>query len=135
MSEHPRPIVRHIHWRRTARVSLRPEDVYVDVQEFRKLVIAEFGRNLEHATPGNVREFIDGLQLNALGPTLKGRIVLEEKASTFEDVLKDFFARALELPPNDAIILLWLLALDFAFSAIELQQEDAFKSLFGEYAE
>ena len=105
----------------------------MDVQQFRKLVIAEFGKNLEHATPGNVREFIDRMQPGALGSDLKGRIVLEEKASTFEDVLKDFFARTLELPPDDAIILLWLLAVDFAFSAIELQQEDTFKSLFGEY--
>ena len=107
----------------------------MDRQEFKRLVTREFGNNLEHATPGNVREFLDRMQLNVLGPHLKGRIVLEERASTFEDVLKDFFAKALDLPPDEAVILLWLLAIDFAFSAIELQQAETFKSLFGEYTE
>ena len=104
----------------------------VDLEEFKKAIYAEFGKHLEHATPGNVREFLDH-RIGALGPQLKGRIVLEEKAASFEEVLKDFFVRVLELPREDAIVMLWLLAFDFAFSAIELQQAERFKSLFGDY--
>ncbi len=107
----------------------------MDLHEFKKLISNEFGDSLEHATPGNVRDFLDHVQLDTLGPHLKGRIVLEERASSFEEVLKDFFVRVLDLPKDEAIMLLWLLAFDFAFSAIELQQTEKFKSLFGERTE
>lgn len=104
----------------------------MDIREFKKLVSSEFGEGLEHATPGNVREFLDRMQFDVLGPHLKGRIVLEERASSYEEVLKDFFVRVLELPRDEALMLLWLLAFDFAFSAIELQHDDHFRSLFKE---
>lgn len=107
----------------------------VDIQDFKKLVVKEFGSNLEHATPANVRDFLDHMQFDMIGSGVKGRIVLEESATTFEEVLRDFFAKVLDLPRDDAIIMLWLLAFDFAFSAIEIQQSDAFNALFGEYAE
>jgi len=105
----------------------------MDLYEFKKLVFEEFGDGLEHATPENVRSFLDRVQGDILSARLKGRIVLEERASTYEEVLKDFFVNVLELPKDDAIMMLWLLAFDFAFSAIELQQADKFKSLFHEY--
>ena len=104
----------------------------MNLEEFKKAIYGEFGDNLEHATPGNVRDFLDH-RAGPLGPQLKGRIVLEERAASFEEVLKDFFVRVLELPREDAIVMLWLLAFDFAFSAIELQQAEKFKSLFGDY--
>lgn len=107
----------------------------MDMNQFKKLVSKEFGDSLEHATPGNVRDFLDQMQLDVLGPHMKGRIVLEEHASSYEEVLKDFFTRVLELPKDEALIMLWLLAFDFAFSAIELQQADKFKSLFGDLEE
>lgn len=105
----------------------------MDLHEFRKLVAKEFGKGLEHATPDNVRHFMDHVHSDALGSHMRERIVLDEHASTYEEVLKDFFARVLELPKDDALMMLWLLAFDFAFSAIELQQAEHFKSLFGEY--
>lgn len=104
----------------------------MDLREFKDLVSKEFGDGLEHATPGNVREFLDHMQFDVLGPQLKGRVVLEEYASSYEEVLKDFFTKVLELPKDEALMMLWLLAFDFAFSAIELQQADKFKSLFGD---
>jgi hypothetical protein len=107
----------------------------MDIYEFKRLVHQEFGNDLDHATPGNVRDFLDRIQGDVLGPNLKGRIVLEEHASSYEEVLKDFFAKVLELPKDEALIMLWLLAFDFAFAAIELQQADRFKSLFGDLDE
>lgn len=105
----------------------------MDIEEFKTLVEKEFGDGLEHATPGNVREFLDHMQLDVLGPHLKGRVVLEEHASTYEEVLKDFFVRVLELPKDEALMLLWLLAFDLSFSAIELQHAEKLETLFNEF--
>jgi hypothetical protein len=102
----------------------------MDLEEFRGLVDKEFGNHLEHATPGNVREFLDRMQLNVLGPELKGRFVLEEHASTYEEIVKDFFAKVLEYPKDEALMQLWVLAFDLVFSAIELQHTDRFRILF-----
>lgn len=107
----------------------------MDLGEFKGLVNTEFGKHLEHATPGNVRDFLDRMQLNSLGANLNGRIVLEEHASTYEEVVKDFFAKVLEFPKEEALMLLWLLAFDLVFSAIELQQADKFRTLFGDLDE
>jgi hypothetical protein len=104
----------------------------MDLEEFKGLVDKEFGDHLEHATPGNVREFLDHFQMNVLGPQLKGRIVLEEQASSYEEVVKDFFVKVLEFPKEEALMLLWLLSFDLIFSAIELQQADKFRTLFRE---
>lgn len=102
----------------------------MEITEFRKLLLDEFGQKLEHATPANVRDFLDRMQLNVLGPHTKGCVLLNERASSYEEIIKDFFARVLELPRDEAVMLLWLLAFDLAFSAIELQHADKFKSLF-----
>ncbi len=105
----------------------------MDLGDFKKLVNQEFGKGLDHATPENVREFLDRVQVDALGPGLKGRIVLEEKASSYEEVVKDFFAKVLDLPKDEALVMLWILSFDLIFSAIELQQADKFKYLFGDF--
>ena len=107
----------------------------MNISDFKSLVTQEFGANLEHATPANVRDFLDRMQIDMLSPGVKGRIVLEENATTFEEVLRDFFAKALDLPPDDAVIMLWLMAFDLAFSAIEIQESETFGALFREYAE
>lgn len=104
----------------------------MDLNEFKGLVDREFGDHLEHATPGNVRDFLDRMQMNVLGPQLNGRIVLEENASSYEEVVKDFFAKVLECPRDDALMQLWLLAFDLVFAAIELQHTDRFRTLFRE---
>ncbi len=103
----------------------------MEIRELKERLFDEFGEKLEHATPANVRDFLDRMQLNVLGPQAKGRLLLEERASSYEEIIKDFFVRTLELPKDEAVVLLWLLAFDLAFSAIELQQADRFKSLFG----
>jgi hypothetical protein len=102
----------------------------VKLHEFRKLVKAEFGESLEHATPANVREFVDRLENEIFQTKLTHRIVLNEECKSYEEVIKDFFAKTLELPPEEAIVALWMLALDLAFSTIESQYADRFAPLF-----
>ncbi len=100
------------------------------LQEFRKLVKAEFGDGLKHATPANVREFVDRLESDILPEKVANRIVIDEPCSSYEEVIKDFFAQILELPPEDAMVALWTLALDLAFATIESQYSERFASLF-----
>lgn len=107
----------------------------MDTRELKRLITQEFGEGLEHATPANVRDFLDRMGLNVISPDTKGRIILEERASTYEEILKDFFVKVLELPKDEAIMLLWLLAFDLTFSAIELQHEDKLRTLFKELEE
>ena len=102
----------------------------VKLEEFRKLVKAEFGEDLKHATPANVREFLDRIEGEVLPDRVTNRIVIDEPCSSYEEVIKDFFAQILELPPEEAVIALWTLALDLAFGAIESQYADKFASLF-----
>ncbi|MBP6964389.1 MAG: hypothetical protein KBC96_08290 [Armatimonadetes bacterium] len=107
----------------------------MDTRELRQLITKEFGAALEHATPANVREFLDRMELGVPGPGSTGRIILEEKAASYEGILKDFFVRVLDMPRDEAVALLWLLAFDLSFSAIELQHEDKLMSLFKELEE
>jgi hypothetical protein len=104
----------------------------MDLAEFRQMVNNEFGNHLEHATPDNVRNFLDRMQFDVLGSNLKGRLILDERASSYEEIVKDFFSNVLELPQDESLMMLWLLAFDLVFSAIELHQADRFKALFGE---
>lgn len=102
------------------------------VEEFRDAVRLEFGDNLEHATLANVRDFLDRLAADSLPAGLPGRIEINEPRATYEDILRDFFARVLDMPRDEAIILLWTMAFDLSFSAIELHVADRFRTLFGE---
>jgi len=102
----------------------------VRLQEFRKLIKAEFGSDLQHATPANVREFIDTVQDVTLPNEIGRRIVLDESFNSYEEIIKDFFAKMLELPPEEAMVALYLLALELAFSGIESQYADRFARLF-----
>ena len=98
--------------------------------EFRKLVQAEFGDGLKHATPANVREFLDRIESQVLPEKVSNRIVINEPCNSYEEVIKDFFAQILELPPDEAVVALWTLALDLAFASIESQYAERFASLF-----
>ncbi|HXG23154.1 MAG TPA: hypothetical protein VNJ09_01270 [Chthonomonadales bacterium] len=100
------------------------------VEEFKEAVIREFGKNLEHATPANVREFFDRMQERVFQGRLRERIELNEPKTTYEEILKDFFARALDLPKDEAIILLWTMAFELSFSALEHHLATHFDVLF-----
>lgn len=100
------------------------------LHEFRKLVKQEFGDNLKHATPANVREFLDRIENEVIADKVTNRIVIDEPCTSYEEVIKDFFSQMLELPPEEAMVGLWTLALDLAFYSIESQYADRFASLF-----
>lgn len=100
------------------------------LEEFRSLVRSEFGNGLQNATPANVREFLDRLQQDVFQNRMAERIVLDETATTYEEIIKDFFNRILDAPKDEAIMSLWSLALDLSFAAIEFQYAERFATLF-----
>jgi hypothetical protein len=104
----------------------------VKLEEFRNLVRSEFGQGLKNATPANVREFLDRMQQAVFQNRLAERIVIDEPATSYEEVIKDFFTRILEAPLEEAIVALWALALDLSFAAVESQYAERFASLFHE---
>ena len=99
------------------------------IEAFRKLVLEEFGDGLRHATPANVREFANEFECQPLGP-ISNRIVINEPCNSYEEVVKDFFLRVLELQPEEAMVALWTMAFDLSFSSIESQYAERLASLF-----
>jgi len=102
----------------------------VKIEDFRRLVTAEFGPGLRNATPANVREFLDRMETEVLDDRVSHRFVLDEPCASYEEVIRDFFSQILELPSEEAIVALWTLSLYLAFSAIESQYAEKFATLF-----
>jgi hypothetical protein len=109
------------------------------LEQFRQAVQHEFGRNLEKATPANVRDFMDRFQddmfQEAMRESARARFELNESKTTYEEILKDFFARVLERPSDEALIMLWTLAFEMCFFTIEQHAAERLQSLFGEFGE
>lgn len=102
------------------------------LEQFRQRVRQEFGRNLEKATPANVRDFMDNYQQTIFQDAVPSRLELNEPKTTYEEILKDFFARVLDRPTDEALILLWLMAFEMSFFTIEQHVSERFQSLFGD---
>ena len=100
------------------------------LEEFRQKVAAEFGSSLQHVTPANVSEFVQKMEQELGGKKPGSRIVIDEPCNTYEEVIKDFFARILAMPPEDAVIRLWLLAFDLTFAGIESHYAEQLSTLF-----
>lgn len=100
------------------------------IEDFRRAIRREFGPNLEHATPANVREFLNELSQRQHETRLRRRIVLDEPKTTYEEILKDFFSRVLDFPSDEALILLWTMAFELSFEMLEHHLADRFDVLF-----
>ena len=105
------------------------------LKQFREAVAREFGHNLEKATPANVRDFMDNYQEDIFHSAPRGRLELNETKTTYEEILKDFFARILERPSEEALIMLWLMAFEMSFFTIEQHVSDRFQTLFGDFTD
>lgn len=97
--------------------------------EFRRRVHEEFGPDLEHMTPANVREFLEKLQREGKPPG--GRYALNESKNSYEAILRDFFRQTLDVPPEQAVIPLWTLALELAYADLREVIADHIGRLFG----
>jgi hypothetical protein len=104
----------------------------VKLEEFRQLVIQEFGADLNYATPANVREFLDRMHLSdfATQRAHSPRVALNDPSRSYEEIVKDTFAKLLKLPPEEAVPLLWVIAFELSFSIIEFQYGETLERLF-----
>ena len=102
---------------------------------FRAAALREFGPGLEKATPANVRDFLARYQEDHFTQTPRDPIELNEPKTTYEEILKDFFARALFNPSEEAFIMLWTLAFEMSFFSIEQHAAERLQSLFGDYTD
>ena len=103
--------------------------------EFRELVREEFGSRLERATPANVRDFLDRMQLRLHQDAQQGQpYVIEEecRASSYEEIVSSFFSRALDYPAEQSLIMLWLLAFEQHFAMLEEDYARRYVMIFGE---
>lgn len=102
------------------------------LDEFRRKVFQEFGADLDKATPANVREFLDQMQLSefAAQRSQNPRVALNDPGRTYEEVVKDTFAKLLKLPAEEAAPILWLIAFELSFSVIEFQYTETLEKLF-----
>ena len=117
---------------------------YMRVQELRIMARQAFGENLEHATPSNVREFLDDLQKRdwlsgkseRASSSGNGKILdLSAYAGSagivsWESQMRRFFSKALDRSPDEAAAALWLFALEMAYSGIEEMQAEGLDRLF-----
>ncbi|MCS6860083.1 MAG: hypothetical protein NZT92_07180 [Abditibacteriales bacterium] len=88
--------------------------------EFKQRVVAEFGENLHRATPDGLLTFASRLQAElSAQPAPDKHFELNESAKSYEEVLRQFFARVLQYPPDEAATVLWLTAIELAFGGLE----------------
>ena len=99
------------------------------LQSFRALVRREFGGDLRYMTPANAREFLDRVQpqVDALPG---GRIYLNEPEFTYEGIVRDFLRQVLEMPPDQAVIRLWIYCLELASAGVHEVEAEKFQKLF-----
>jgi len=107
----------------------------LDIAEFRRLVRQEFGPHLERATPASVRDFLDRMQLRLHQESGEGPpYTIEEagRARSYEEIVTEFFSRALDYPPEQAFIMLWMLAFEQHFAMLEEDYARRFVTIFGD---
>lgn len=112
---------------------LPERDGRVTLQEFRRLVRTEFGGDLGNMTPANVREFLDRVQPSIETPSgAAHRIQLNEPEKTYEGIVRDFLKQVLDMPPDQAVIRLWLYCLELTISSVSDVEAEKFRQLFAQ---
>jgi hypothetical protein len=103
----------------------------MELEEFRARVRETFGEDLHRASPASVREFFQQIQFEESIKVGENRsYVIEETAKTYEEVMRTFFARTLEMPPEIAVGHLWVVAFELAYTVIASSDADRFDQLF-----
>lgn len=103
------------------------------LQDFRRLVRKEFGGDLRHMTPANVRDFLARVQPSVEGEyPQQGRVLLNESEGTYEAIVRDFLRQVLDMPPDQAVIRLWLYSLEMTVANLSEVEADRFRQLFAE---
>jgi hypothetical protein len=99
--------------------------------QLRERVRTEFGANLERLTPAGAREFLEDLYRELHRESDPGgRVELNETAGSYEQVMGEFFAGTLDMPVEQAMVLLWLWAFEHHYLHLQEEYAERFLSLF-----
>jgi len=112
------------------------------LREFRDRVWQAFGPDMRHATPANVREFLDQIAREewvedthrVSGSQDAAMLRLELPADTglsYEQVLRRFFVDTLEHPGDQSLVALWMFALELGYAGLHDQNAEQLDRLFG----
>ena len=75
---------------------------------------------MARATPEHMRQFLSRMyaQLSARPAGVRAFAIPHEDADNYEQVITEFFSRVLDLPPERAVVLLWLFASEMFYSRL-----------------
>ena len=107
----------------------------MNLDEFRERVRQQFGPGMERTTPQNVREFLDQMQQDLDETPPGGPFELAEGETSYEGILRTFFSEILAAPRDQAVIQLWMLALELAFADLRDTIEEEISPLFSPWEE
>ncbi len=103
--------------------------------ELRELVKSQFGARLERATPATVGEFMAQMQDVMFRGIGTGKPVeINETATSWDQIVTEFFVRVLDAAPEEmeqAAVLLWLLGFEMHFARVEEDLARFFSPLIG----
>lgn len=102
----------------------------MELAAFRRRVRNTFGDDLHRASPASIREFLDTLNAEGADPQPGGRIVVEESARTYEEVMRTFLIRTLEMPSDRAVIQLWKACAELTYAVVASNDADRLEHLF-----
>lgn len=90
----------------------------MDLNSFRERVHQQLGPYLEKATGDDIRKFVREIEAERRRePPAKRRYLLSETPpETVDQIFRGFFHRVLDMEKEEAVIALWLMAADLAFS-------------------
>lgn len=90
----------------------------IPLGRLRTLVEEHLGVGLCRATPERVRAFLDLIALEIAPPLAHGeRYVLDEPATSYEEIIRHFLWESLHADPEEAVVTLWLLGLEAALGS------------------
>lgn len=98
----------------------------MELRDFQEAVCRELGPHLEYATREKVREFSARMQAQWFDRWVGGRRFLEAQPhpESWEQILKEFFAGILYDPPEQALMVLWVTALELWWEVIAQDEEE-----------
>lgn len=102
----------------------------MELETFRNRVRQTFGDDLHRASPASMRDFLDQLTVDAPVRRVDNRIVLDENARTYEEVMRTFLSRAIDLPPEEAVVQLWSACAELTYAVIASHEADRLDPLF-----
>ena len=106
-----------------------------DIEWLKAEVLREFGEDLSRATPANVRQFCIRLSQELEPPHEPGEpweLDTSHRDKGYVDSLQSFYREVLNLPPEQAVVHLWLRCMELDFVTAADAMKDYYVRYFGD---